>query len=245
MDDLRKDSIKRFLQRVGIRLLKSAYYKHSYDRENYPCVSEFSAPVIFDVGANIGQSAIWYSKSFPNANIYAFEPIPAVFEQLEKRMAGHGNIRALKLACGKSAGVIRVPVISDGFTQTAQVLSADFRALDGQEIAIVTVDEFCRTEHIQSIQILKTDTEGYDIDVLQGAVQMLSNGSVSYILSEVSIDEDDRQHTYLFDLKAFLDPLGYALCSFFDIHHKPNNGRLIYCNALFAGRAALAGERGG
>ena len=36
--------------------------------------------VLFDVGANVGQSAIAYRKAFPNAAIYGFEPIGASFQ---------------------------------------------------------------------------------------------------------------------------------------------------------------------
>ena len=40
--------------------------------------------LIFDVGANTGQSALSFAKSFPSSVIHSFEPTPQVFSLLEK-----------------------------------------------------------------------------------------------------------------------------------------------------------------
>src|SRR5262245_5023655 len=37
---------------------------------------------IFDIGANIGQTTAVYSRLFPKATIYSFEPFPMAFEEL-------------------------------------------------------------------------------------------------------------------------------------------------------------------
>ena len=39
--------------------------------------------IIFDVGANIGQTALSYLKNFPDAEIFSFEPISETFQQLQ------------------------------------------------------------------------------------------------------------------------------------------------------------------
>lgn len=40
--------------------------------------------VIFDVGANIGQTASKFAQSFPKAKIFSFEPVTATFKQLRE-----------------------------------------------------------------------------------------------------------------------------------------------------------------
>jgi FkbM family methyltransferase len=233
VNDLTKNSIERVLKRFGLRVSKESYYKFEYDHENYPAVARHPRPIIFDVGANIGQSAIWFSKSFPHAQIYAFEPLPAVFRRLKREVAGRRGIEALNLACGESSGPIRIGAISSELIQTVQVLSKDLADPDGDEIMVTTVDSFCEERRIRSIQILKTDTEGYDLDVLRGAARMLAAGNVDYILSEATIVKTDLLHTNLFALQEFLERFGFTLHSLYDLHHSSDDGGLDYCNALF------------
>jgi FkbM family methyltransferase len=233
MNDLTKNRIERVFKRFGIRVSKARYYKFEYDRENYPLVAIHPRPVIFDVGANIGQSAIWFSKSFPSAHIYAFEPVPSVFKRLQREVAGRPAIETLNLACGQRNEQIRIPALTSELIQTVQVLSGHVGGTGGDAITVTTVDSFCEARGIASIQILKTDTEGYDLEVLNGARRMLSAASIDYVLSEVSIVKGDRHHTDLFALKEFLERFGFTLHSFYDIHHVPEDGATDYFNALF------------
>jgi len=242
MNDLSKNAIERVLKRFGLRISKERYYKFEYDQENYPEATRHPAPVIFDVGANIGQSAIWFSKSFPNAHIYAFEPVPSVFKRLKREIAGRRGIEVLNLACGESSRLIRIRSCSSELIQTVQVLSKELEATDGDEITVTTIDSFCKERRIRSIQILKTDTEGYDLDVLRGATGMLSAGNIDYVLSEATIVKNDHYHTDLFALKEFLDRFSFTLHSFYDIHHMSEDGGLDYFNVLFR-RNALATPR--
>src|SRR5439155_12326181 len=77
--EIRKYAVQRWLQHCGIHVDIARYTKFSYDACNFRGVPDGKTAVIFDVGANIGQSSIWFSKSFPQASIYAFEPFTAVY----------------------------------------------------------------------------------------------------------------------------------------------------------------------
>lgn len=54
---------------------------------------------IFDVGANIGLCSVFFSQSFHNLNIFAFEPIPEIFDILQANTenCGSSKIRCLNL----------------------------------------------------------------------------------------------------------------------------------------------------
>ena len=47
-----------------------------------------------------------------------------------------------------------------------------------------TIDDFCSANKIPKIDILKIDTEGFDLNVLKGAQQMLSRGQIAFIYTE-------------------------------------------------------------
>jgi 31-O-methyltransferase len=61
-------------------------------------------PIIFDVGANIGLFAIFACLEWPDAQIFAFEPAPSVFEALQENIADRDNIAAYMMALSDVPG---------------------------------------------------------------------------------------------------------------------------------------------
>lgn len=231
-NDLTKDSVRRLLARAGLRLQKAAYLPYSYERKNYSQFQKDTRPVIFDVGANIGQSATWYASEFPDAEIHCFEPFESIFAMLQRSAEKCSRIIPHRIALGASKQRIEVPRINDPLCQTGSIASRQ----DGSEmewIEIDTVDSFSARNGIDTIQILKTDTEGHDLEVLNGAREMLQEGKISCVLSESTIQTDDKEHTQLAELQIFLEEYQFSLHSILDLHHAPDDGRLLYFNALF------------
>ena len=60
-------------------------------------------PVIFDVGANSGQSIMKYKKIFQNPTIHSFEPIKKEFELISTRFGNDKNIFLNNFALGDKA----------------------------------------------------------------------------------------------------------------------------------------------
>lgn len=59
--------------------------------------------LVFDVGANIGLFALWaYQKCQKNVNIYAFEPIPAIFHVLQANAQRFDSEKIKVFPCGLS-----------------------------------------------------------------------------------------------------------------------------------------------
>jgi len=233
MNDIYKNTIRRLIGKCGMRISRASSLRYAYDRENYPLLSSTPAPVIFDVGANIGQSTLWYLKSFPAATVYAFEPLPSVYKTLAANVGSLGNVTCIQKAVGERNEAIYIPSIKSDTIQTVQVLGIAGQANQADvKIEVLTIDRFVEQHDIPILDIIKTDTEGYDLDVMKGAAGILKQQRIKYVLSEVSIHESDSQHTNLFVLRDFLKVFGYSFCSFFDGYHD-ENGRIPYFNALF------------
>ncbi len=61
--------------------------------------------VVFDVGANIGLFSIHLARTSPGVNLYAFEPIPPIFEMLTRNLARHApEARAFNVALADRDG---------------------------------------------------------------------------------------------------------------------------------------------
>lgn len=65
---------------------------------------------VFDVGANIGQSALKYSEVFPAAEIYSFEPVKGTYSKLFLNTKGNPRIHTFNVGMGKEKGSFKINV---------------------------------------------------------------------------------------------------------------------------------------
>ena len=163
--------------------------------------------VIFDVGANVGQSAIHYLAWFPDADIYCFEPSEQNATELRKRL--NKRARTFELAFGSHPG--KASLAHTGTPDT-------FRIADGgeEEVFVDTIDEFCRNNQIDIIDFLKIDTEGYDLEVLKGAETMLRQGRILAVQVEAGMSPENNMHVPFNSFKLHLEEREYRLFAFYD-----------------------------
>ncbi len=190
--------------------------------------------MFFDVGGNRGQTVLGLKREYPNAHIRSFEPCPEAFRSLSAIIEYHCSIQAFPLAMGQQRGkaLLNVSAISEA----SSLLTFD-RELAAQhtvhqtEVVMETVDSFCSEHRIESVDLLKIDTQGYDLNVLQGAYQMLLRGGVGVIYCEVIFSPMYVGQPSLMDFEQFLSPLGYRLLGFY---HQAQKGRyLSHCDAAW------------
>ena len=100
--------LRSLAQRFGYRLEKQRFQRYGIDPiVDIARLSErFGVGVhrIFDVGANVGQTAIAFRTAFPRAEIFCFEPVKATLQQLRAAIAGCERIHAFDLALSDKTG---------------------------------------------------------------------------------------------------------------------------------------------
>ena len=84
-----------------------------------------------------------------------------------------------------------------------------------EKIKTNTLDRFAATEKIGSIDLLKIDTEGYEMPVLNGQSN-LKNNSIKLVYLEVGFSKTNVRNTYFADSFNFLNNLGYAFFGFYE-----------------------------
>lgn len=129
-------------------------------------------PVVFDVGANAGAWSERVLALSPGATVHAFEPVPASFADLRRRLGDHPRVRLNEAGIGDRDGQRTVFFAHAGDT-TASTL--DFQHLTGARGAsagaetcrFITPGGYLETASLTRIDLLKVDTEGTDYDVLR------------------------------------------------------------------------------
>lgn len=171
-----------------------------------------SSKCFLDVGAHYGIFSLAFSVR-PDSFAYALEPSPDAFEVLEGNIALNADnaIKAYPFAAGSSNA--KINLFSDGSDHfVATQTSESYISVD-----MVRLDDFILEQEIKP-DVIKIDVEGYELDVLSGAQQLLVNYS-PLIFLEIhpvelqSLGKDSTQLVHFIkNLNyEFFDPRGKAI----------------------------------
>ena len=147
--------------------------------------------VVFDVGANKGAWCEMLLGVNPEVTIFAFEPVLRAFKTLKTRLK-IANVKLYNLAL--SATDKKQIFYHYSQDQQAEEMSSFYRRSTIEKrmnispspvsVQCVSLDSFCSNHGIPKINFLKIDTEGSELDVLQGAKSMLRSGKIDVVQFE-------------------------------------------------------------
>jgi FkbM family methyltransferase len=226
------------LQKLKHRIHLATAYRWFLSLENDLARMGMGDPsVVFDVGAHLGQTTLHFRKSFPTASIHCFEPVDENFKKLKLNTKGKGRIQINQFALGSSQDSVMME--SGHSDQTHQVCRNPEKFPVNVEMPMVrmeTIDSYMKHEEIATIDLLKIDVEGYELEVLDGAKDALERRTVKVILAECDFDPEDTQHTYFNDLWNYLRSRNFSFFGLYDVIHYGNRMGIGFCNALFIER---------
>jgi FkbM family methyltransferase len=205
----------------------------------YHCLGEIIAPnqmsCCLDVGANIGQTATKFRAYYPNSTIYCFEPVSDSYESLRAATESDSKIQCFQYAVSNKSGEnVQIHLHPDSQCHSLRISPHSTGAFEIVES--VTVDSFQKSNSLPIINLLKSDTEGFDVEVLQGAKDSLSAGLIQSVYVEVCFDPSDRSHSDFFAVAELLEECGLSFFGLFEQSTRQNPHRLFYANALFISR---------
>jgi FkbM family methyltransferase len=184
--------------------------------------------VVFDVGANVGQSATKYLQEFPQAEIYSFEPVADTYQKLVAATRQFSRVKPYNLGMGREPGKMTIHVNPSNGLSSVQHCRPEDRS---ETIELESVDRFAEQCHLGAVDFLKVDTEGYDLEVLAGASSLLRRHEIRFVLCECEPLERERYHTSFSALGDFMDGFGYRL---FGVYEQfPVDSTILFWNALF------------
>ncbi len=224
--------LQTILGRLGIYYAKRQYLPRGIDWlwDLDRLLPAGTVRTVFDVGANEGQTAVAVLKAFPGATVHAFEPVAGTFETLRLTVGADPRIQLNQAAVSSTAGIVHIQVQS----QLSHLVPASAAGgLGVESVAAVTLDMYCEQHGIARIDLLKTDTEGHDLEVLKGAGRLLSAGKIDWVFVEVTFDRHDQTHSRFGEIQEWLEQHGMAVWCFYDHFHTQAGHHLLFCNVLF------------
>lgn len=132
---------------------------------------------ILDIGANTATFAITAKALSPQSRVFAFEPVRRIADKARQSAATSGlNIEVICAALARNKG--ELPIFDPG-GENAYSASLDPEFLPGEKdsymVPVSSLDEFCAENTIDPTAV-KLDVEGYEGEVICGAVELLKRG---------------------------------------------------------------------
>lgn len=151
--------------------------------------------VVIDIGANIG----YFCAQFLNAVgqqgvVYCIEPERSNFNYLNINCLDwnkHGyQIKSYQMAVSDQNGELNLNIHRHSTYHSLENSNINLDKIEGvQKVSVVTLDSWTTQERIDSISLLKVDTEGHEIKVLEGATRLFSSGKVHMVILECRDDK--------------------------------------------------------
>lgn len=223
----------------GIEMAYAKYCPHLSERKvmNHYLGAQTKIGMIFDVGANVGQSALEFAKSFPEAEIYSFEPFEANFNQLVHNTRDTVAIRSHRLALTDRNGSMDVLIDNvansewNSITEKRQVEMKNSSDVSKESVLLSRGDSFCDVQGISGIDILKIDTEGHDLEVIRGFEGMFEKGKILSVIVEVGFLQD-QTHGNFQKINNYLTAKGMQVAGFYETCYF-ESGKCEFTNALY------------
>ncbi|MFV0308037.1 MAG: FkbM family methyltransferase [Desertimonas sp.] len=166
------------------------------------------APVVIDVGANLGEWTAAVRRRAPGATVHAIEVVPALAADLTSRFDGDERVTVHALGLAERTGTVRVAY--DPHRPELSRLVAD-DDVDGTVDAVTTTgDALLGSIGAPRIDLVKIDAEGFDREVLAGFAATLAARAIDIIQFEYSRAATARGIT-LGSLYDLLVPAGYLV----------------------------------
>lgn len=208
--------VKEFVERMlGVRILRKLPRGFDFIEDLRSLGALRDSRIIFDVGANVGQSALPLARAFQGAGVYCFEPSSENFRKLQRSVGNGCRIYPFRMALGAVNGTGRLMLEVD---PAMYRICSDEPAVRGafEEVRIATLDTLCGELGIGHINILKIDTEGHDLEVLKGARGLLSRNGVDAIHVESGMNRVNRTHVPFVEFERFLGEYGYLVFGIYE-----------------------------
>lgn len=188
--------------------------------------------IFFDIGANQGQTINKMSNHYPDAKIYAFEPSKNCFESLKANFKAN-TVSLHNLAIGSSCSQLEFNEYSwSALNSLLKRAYGSAKILETYLVKVATVDDFCKDNAIFYISLLKTDTEGYELNVLKGASEMMKQNRIQFVYVEIFFNENYVGQSSFGDIYNFLLENRFELVRFYDVLYT-SDGVASKTDALF------------
>ncbi len=159
---------------------------------------DIASNTAIDIGANIGNHTINFSKRF--SHVYSFEPNPHTFKILKFNTDSNNNVTAFNLGLSDTNGFLSLYEDISNYGRSSAIHTNGISTVN---IEVKKLDDFI--DLITNVKLIKIDVEGMEFNVLNGAKKVISKFQPIIIFEQHLTEFKDKSETqsirYLRDLE--------------------------------------------
>jgi FkbM family methyltransferase len=211
-------------------------------------------PLIFDIGANVGQSIIGFKKNFPNSVIHSFEPCEDFYYKILKIKKKYKNIFVNNCAIhdkkdnffhydndfiGSNSSFFGINLLSKDYISmkknSVKKQVADSTNVE-TNVKIISLDSYIKKNKINYIDILKIDVEAGSMNVLN-TINKTFLKNIGVIVLEFHFWDFYVKKNNFYDFENFLrinkNNFSHTIYDISAISKNPKNHRTDYIEAIY------------
>ena len=204
-----------------IEFVQSYYHQ----KKIFNILKNFEIRNVFDVGAHKGEFIKIVKKLKNIEKIYSFEPQKKIYQKLNI-FSIENKIFCFNFALGNSNEIRNLKINKKTSTSTFSdinnlslwykiksfILRGPSKSsfIYEEKVNVMKLDDFCDDYKISNIDLLKIDTEGHEKQVLEGALNLIKEKKIKYILLEFNLSNMYSNYN-VNDLENFLDYYNFKL----------------------------------
>jgi FkbM family methyltransferase len=213
--------LRKIYSALTIRLYARAFFHGVFASvEHSSALSQFVFDFVVDVGANKGQFTTFARRTFPAARIVSFEPLeePAIiFEALFRE--DHA-IRLVRAAVSTWRGDLNMYVTEQNDSSSplhvaaAQAEAFGTKVVECRRVRCGRLSDFVGRNEFGTNNLLKIDTQGFELEVLKGCTELLDRFTVIYC--ELSFTELYEGQPLADEVICYLHGFGFRLAAIYN-----------------------------
>jgi FkbM family methyltransferase len=182
---------------------------------------------VIDIGASNGSWSASLMRHFPSCSYLLVEAQPVHQKPLEEFCARHANARFVLAAAGERGGEIFFDATDPlgGVASYARRSPADIR------VPVVSIDEQVSTLRLAEPFLLKLDTHGFEVPILEGAKATLARTEV--IIMECYNFRIAPECLTFDEMCGYLGKLGFRCIDLVCPMHRPHDGSFWQADLVF------------
>ena len=192
--------------------------------------------VILDIGAYEGRWARMATEVFPTARILSFEAQPGMEPALQETAAQCPNVEyTLGLLGDRSRHNVPFYVMVTSTGSTGSLMYEENTSFGRRLIHLEcrTLNEILTERNMPKVDLIKLDTQGYELDVLRGGEGIWNTAEA--VIIEVSYVECNVGGIAASDVVDYMAQWGYTVFDIADMH-RGRGGILLQADLVFVPR---------
>lgn len=230
--ELIKSTVKKLFRKLGIDLIRYSPILKFF--------STYKIDTVLDVGANVGQFAMELRESGYTGRIISFEPLSGAYSRLLINSKNDPNwIIAPRMAIGNEEGNKTINISGNSYSSSILKMTGthikgapDSAYIDSEEIYINKLNNIWKTFLKNEDNIfIKIDVQGYELEVLKGATNILSK--IKGMKIELSLVPLYEGQLLFLDMLDYINDLGFELYDILPGFRDRQSGRLLQFDGIF------------